>query len=515
MPRQRKSDTSSPRAGPAPGAGDLVPTHPELARLLAGLNGGPADHALWLVVADWLEEQGQPERAELTRLTRSLQASGTASACRVSAESRVRELLSAGVRPCVPEIVNSIGMRFALIPAGTFWMGSPEDEEGRLDVPELRPRVPRGVLPHPLTPSPLRGGGNRHRLQRVGSYDPHPSGFARVEKRTPRARRGDDVAPPLRFGEGVGGWGNAPYHSLMTTRLEQRKARLRAEYGFDFPDGLARFWEFACRLAPLDPLNALAPTLGVVLVGPFEVLHGRFDGRVPRRSLLLHWRYHDDPPEFFTCLAGDTDGLHWGYFLDDPTPKSGCVASYYARDAYEITADGDDLFEAMRLHLEYRHAWAEDADPTALEPLARVRSRLMEYATADRPEVGDEYTERYAGVTSRTPTAQTMEGMGVVVPEDKYRPLSMGGRKLWKHLRKNDDLAPLVEEARIALAEGHPGTALLLGKNLWACVGERKARWAGELLEAAYEALGRPALTRVLQTHLACRGLPSVDILEE
>jgi hypothetical protein len=301
----------------------------------------------------------------------------------------------------------------------------------------------------------------------------------------------------------------------MTTRLQQRRARLAAEYGFDFPESLFRFWEMACRLAPLDPLNALAETLGVVLVGPFEVLHGRFDGRVPRRSLLLHWRYHDDPPEMFTCLAGDEDGLHWGLFLDEPGVCPGCVASYYARDAYEVSAEGDDLFEAMRLHLELRHASAEDEAPEALEPLSRLRARLLEQATADRPELGDEYAERYAGVTSRVPTARTMEGMGVVVPEGTYRPLSLEDRKLWRRLRRGEGLDEAVAEARQALAEGFPGTALKLGKDLWACRGERQQHLAGELLEAAYEALGRPALSRALATHLACRALPSVDILHE
>src|SRR4051794_7307114 len=179
----------------------------------------------------------------------------------------------------------------------------------------------------------------------------------------------------------------------MASRLEQRMARLRAEYGIEFPEGLFRFWEFACRLAPLDPLNAFAEALGIVLVGPFEVLHGRFDGRVPRRSLLLHWRYHDDPPEFFTALAGNTDGLHWGYFLDDPATGAGCVASYYARDAYELDTDGGTLFEAVRLHLEQHQADAEldgDAESRhALPALAALRERLMAYATGDRPEIGE------------------------------------------------------------------------------------------------------------------------------
>ncbi len=133
----------------------------ELSSLLSCLHQTPDDEVLWLAVADRLEEQGEAERAELLRLTRTLQASGTASACRatagrVSAEQRIRELLSCGVRPCVPEVVNSIGMRFVLIPAGTFWMGSPEDEEGRYpDEPRHQVTLTRafwlGV--HPVTQS--------------------------------------------------------------------------------------------------------------------------------------------------------------------------------------------------------------------------------------------------------------------------------------------------------------------------------------------------------------------------
>ena len=76
-----------------------------------------------------------------------------------------------------------------------------------------------------------------------------------------------------------------------------RRQQLRDLYGFDFPDDFFPFWEFANRLKPLEPLHALADSLGIVLVGPFDVLAGRFDGKTPRYSILLHWRYHDDPPQ--------------------------------------------------------------------------------------------------------------------------------------------------------------------------------------------------------------------------
>jgi hypothetical protein len=312
----------------------------------------------------------------------------------------------------------------------------------------------------------------------------------------------------------------------MTSPLARRRARLREAYGFDLPDDFFRFWEFACRLKPLDPLNALAEALHVALVGPFEVLAGRFDGRTPRYSLRLHWRYYDDPPEFFTVLAAGTDGLHWGYFLDDPAAGEGCVASYYARDTYELSADGDNLFEAVRLHLEYTHRdWEDyrDEHPESaagceadLGRLAELREQLLRYATADRPEVGEAYTEAYDGVTARggRVVARTMEGMGVVVPPELYRPLGLPDRKLWRHLRKEKDPLDVVEEARAALRDGFPGTALKLGKDLWATTGARRTAYAYELLESAYAALGRDALGAVLRTHRADRDLPSVDVLE-
>src|SRR5437868_5833467 len=102
----------------------------DLRSLLSCLVETPEDDLLWLAVADRLEEQGETPRAELLRLHRRLRGMEE-SPERWASEDRVRELVNGGVRPCVPEMVNSIGMCFVLVPAGTFWMGSPEDEKGR------------------------------------------------------------------------------------------------------------------------------------------------------------------------------------------------------------------------------------------------------------------------------------------------------------------------------------------------------------------------------------------------
>jgi hypothetical protein len=311
----------------------------------------------------------------------------------------------------------------------------------------------------------------------------------------------------------------------VSTSLE-RRALLRRLYGFDFPEDLFTFWDFANRVRPLEPLLALAEVTGAHLVGPFEVLAGRFARRTPALPLCLHWRYYDDPPEFFTVIAGNLDGLHWGYYLDDPANASGCVASYYTNDAFEISPDGDNLFEAVRLDLERHYRDCEDYlrdDPglageneSRMRQIDQLRSRLTRIATADRPERGRDYEDAYGERSARAArvVAATREGMGIVVPPEKYRPLSLKDRSLWRQLRLEKTPTDVLEEARRALEDGFPGTALKVGKDLWAFGGEQRSEHAYELLDAAYGALGRDVLREVLRIHRANRDLPSVDILE-
>jgi uncharacterized protein (TIGR02996 family) len=97
----------------------------------AALRESPADELTWQALADWLEEDGQADRAELLRLTRRMLPTPVGE--RGDMPERHAALLEAGVRPVVVEMTNSIGMRFALVPAGHFLMSSPEDEMGRDD----------------------------------------------------------------------------------------------------------------------------------------------------------------------------------------------------------------------------------------------------------------------------------------------------------------------------------------------------------------------------------------------
>jgi formylglycine-generating enzyme len=96
---------------------------------LQAMQQHPEDNALRLVFADWLEEQGD-KRGELIRLLHTLTQSIDVPD-RSKLEDRLRSLVTDGVMPIGPFVTNSIGMKFAWIPAGTFMMGSPENEEGR------------------------------------------------------------------------------------------------------------------------------------------------------------------------------------------------------------------------------------------------------------------------------------------------------------------------------------------------------------------------------------------------
>jgi uncharacterized protein (TIGR02996 family) len=97
------------------------------ATFLQAMQEHPEDVNLRLVLADWLEERGDL-RGELIRLLHTLTQSVEVPD-RSKLEDRLRILVSAGVKPVGPFFTNSMGMKFAWIPAGTFLMGIPANEE--------------------------------------------------------------------------------------------------------------------------------------------------------------------------------------------------------------------------------------------------------------------------------------------------------------------------------------------------------------------------------------------------
>jgi uncharacterized protein (TIGR02996 family) len=96
----------------------------------------PHDWAPRLIFADWLDEHGDP-RGELVRLLHWLHLPENVRRPHVPVrrkrENRLRELVEGGVPWIGPYLKPGLHMKFSLIPPGTFLMGSPPEEEKRLD----------------------------------------------------------------------------------------------------------------------------------------------------------------------------------------------------------------------------------------------------------------------------------------------------------------------------------------------------------------------------------------------
>jgi uncharacterized protein (TIGR02996 family) len=121
-----------------------------LEALLSGIVSDPLEETRWLVLADWLEENDDPRRAELLRLHRKL----LATCCepdgypeRAQWQRRVVELLEAGVAPCVPQhtlmLPGGVPLVGAFIPPGSFLMGGTVEDNER---PVHRVTLTRGFF---------------------------------------------------------------------------------------------------------------------------------------------------------------------------------------------------------------------------------------------------------------------------------------------------------------------------------------------------------------------------------
>jgi uncharacterized protein (TIGR02996 family) len=149
--------------------------------LLWAIVADPSDDTTWLALADCLEEQEQPDRAELVRLREWLRQADLHDRQRPPRARRLQELLAAGVKPAVPMrqivIAKKVTLDLVLIPPGSFWMGSPNNEAHRFGDEGPRHRVTLtkafwlGV--HPVTRAQWRAATGRQGPNRIKRKD-HP-----------------------------------------------------------------------------------------------------------------------------------------------------------------------------------------------------------------------------------------------------------------------------------------------------------------------------------------------------
>jgi hypothetical protein len=300
---------------------------------------------------------------------------------------------------------------------------------------------------------------------------------------------------------------------IMTTPDKPTQHLLLEQiYSLQFPADFFSFWHFANTHSSL--LNRAE--IGIQLIGPFALLQNPASVSGAQENPLWQARYYNDPPEFLTVATGPTDGLHWGYYLDDPQNPPFPLVSYYSNDAFELTIAGNTLFAVLRyeielFHRDYLQYMAEESDAykevyqAKLSQLALLREALQTYETGERLEVGQQYIKKYSGTdTRRQIIAPTRDGMGIVVPAEQYIPLTGDDIfQTWHPTLTTQEVQPRAQEAMHLLTQGYPGVALKLGKDLWLYHDFRETSYA--LLDAAYAALNRELLRKLLKIAIAYR----------
>ena len=108
----------------------------DLDALLAGIVAHPHEVVRWLIVADWLDDHGFADRAELLRLHRMLIdtcCEPDAHPERTAWQARIVELIDRGVKPCIPQhtlmLPGGVPLVGNFIPPGSFLMGSEVEED--------------------------------------------------------------------------------------------------------------------------------------------------------------------------------------------------------------------------------------------------------------------------------------------------------------------------------------------------------------------------------------------------
>jgi len=331
-------------------------------------------------------------------------------------------------------------------------------------------------------------------------------------------------------------------------------AELKEKFLVPFPPCFFELWDLARELKPGAPAAAFH-ALGVALVGPFDVLAGRWaDGKasdgapIAPEQWLAHWRYFYDPPELLTVLTtdrvgrGGSDGLHWGYFRDDPEDLPSCVASNTPRRLGEDDAAsapppcafapcGSNLFAALNARIELMR----DSPGVDAKALARVERALLRRAERAALPLDVRGGGPLWRARKSTEVAKVFSGLGMVVPFDKksdvgYRPLPHTDKelkKMWSRLqdanpkrRDTQGIDELVTWCTIANDECDFGMALQCGQNLLSW--ERQegpgagilGAYVEQLLPITYMLLDRTPFSEILEAHLANRRRPKRAAIE-
>ncbi|XP_032399432.1 histone PARylation factor 1 [Etheostoma spectabile] len=309
---------------------------------------------------------------------------------------------------------------------------------------------------------------------------------------------------------------------------EQREEIVQL-YKLQMPEDLYHFWDFCKELCPDSPRGALKDSLGLQLVGPFDILAGAHkNSKNPQPNFHIHWRYLYDPPEFQTILLGSEDSQHHiGYYRDSPDSLPSFVGENEAKKGCTITQMGDNVFAAVLLCLLRRRKerGSKKAGGEALERLeAQLRDRAETLGLSLEQKTKDMKQRDKKVVT------KTFHGAGIVVPVDKndvgYRELpetDAGLKKILKAIAeaRNDEervkafgpLQEMITFVQFANDECDYGMGYELGMDLFCYGSHYFHKVIKQLLPMAYSLLKRNLFGEILEAHLSSRSHDNLDQL--
>ncbi len=195
-------------------------------------NIDPHDDLAWFAMADWFEENGNEDQAELVRLQQRLRFRYTEDENEKKLlweeECRMQEILRKKVLPPVMEMTDKHGIVYVYVPNGTFLMGSTPEEDGNSDEQPAHPvEITRGfwMTKYPITQKQYESV--------IGS---NPSHF----KSTPDKDRSNHPVEMVSHDDAT---------KFCDKLTEEKKPRFRAALPTEAQ------WEYACRAGSTTKFN--------------------------------------------------------------------------------------------------------------------------------------------------------------------------------------------------------------------------------------------------------------------
>ncbi|CAG2175129.1 unnamed protein product [Oppiella nova] len=303
--------------------------------------------------------------------------------------------------------------------------------------------------------------------------------------------------------------------SPVKTKLTPKQLNevLKEIFLVEMPKDFFALWQFCKSIKPEKPEDALTESLGLRLVGPYDVLTGKLKKSAikDREQVLCHWRYYYDLPEFQTIVASNKNGYHLGYFRDTPDEENPVVVSN-SGDNSTIEGMADNICAAIYSVLQNRKFRGTSA------AIAELEVKLRSFCSKNKINFSDtcKLRERKSKIM-----AKSLNGFGFVVPYDKktelgYRPLPQTDselKKLFAAIIKVDvdvrnecksmsELQEIIQLVSYANDECDFGMGLELGIDLFSCGEQYFHKSVLYLLSMAYDFLKREPFSRVIKAHI-------------